>query len=53
MAAMAVPGQVLVLAKTAHLLSCWTVNLLDALRALWAAMVAIGQFFNWLLSLLS
>jgi hypothetical protein len=50
---MAGPGQVLVLAETAHLLHCRAVNLLDALRALWAAMVAIGQFFNWLLSLLA
>jgi len=27
--------------------------LLDALRALWAALVAIGQFLAWLLNLLS
>jgi len=27
--------------------------LLDALRALWAALVAIGRFLAWLLNLLS
>jgi len=27
--------------------------LLDALRALWAALVAIGHFLGWLLNLLS
>jgi len=34
-------------------LSGRTPNLLDALRALWAALVAIGHLLAWLLTLLS
>ena len=41
------------LTRKTNALSGRTPNLLDALRALWAALVAIGQLLAWLLTLLS